>query len=140
MKNVDRIRQTSHVDHPKSTGVVPYPDFFNALANRRHRLKVVGLLAVLHPVKLAAGILPRIVRKRAQALERIAEESYWLHWIKYTDIDIFWQGENNPGQRILNPILRQPFRVGCARPACVGKVLPTLLHPSVGREHFPAVY
>jgi hypothetical protein len=45
VKDEDRISQASRVDHMESAGVIPHSDFFDAFANRWHRLEVVGLLA-----------------------------------------------------------------------------------------------
>jgi hypothetical protein len=48
-------------------GVVTYPDLLDALADRRHRLEVVGLQTTLHLVELIARALPRVHRKIPQA-------------------------------------------------------------------------
>jgi hypothetical protein len=61
VQHVDRSGQPGRVDHAVCAGVVPYPDFFDALADGRHRLEIVRLFAALHLVQLVAGIVPGVL-------------------------------------------------------------------------------
>lgn len=69
MQHANRFFQPRCLDHSKRTGVIPHPDLFNAFADDRHGLEVVGLLAALQSVKLTTGVLPCVARKIAQVLE-----------------------------------------------------------------------
>jgi hypothetical protein len=78
-QHYDGVGQAGRVDHSIRSRVVPDSDLLNALAHRRHRLEVVRLPTALHLVELVTGIVPSIVGKLAQALERVAEEADRLH-------------------------------------------------------------
>jgi hypothetical protein len=79
MKDVDRISQASRIDRAEGACIISHSNFFDPFADRWHGLEVVGLLAALYAVKLAADIVPRVARELTQALERVAEKSHWLH-------------------------------------------------------------
>jgi hypothetical protein len=79
MQYVDRFGAAGNVNHPVRSALVRHADL---LCARVHRLEVVGLLAALHLLQLIARIVPRILRKFAQALERVPEETHGLHFIQ----------------------------------------------------------
>ena len=56
-KEVNRVSQTSCVDHPESTGVIPCPNFLNAFTDRRYRREIIRLHVTPHTIKLAARML-----------------------------------------------------------------------------------
>ena len=74
MQDVNAIGQSRRVNHAKSARVVPHANFFNTFANRGHGFDIIRLHASLNPIKLTAGILPRVARKLTQAFERVAEK------------------------------------------------------------------
>jgi hypothetical protein len=54
-------------------------NLFDTVADDRHRLEIVGLVASLNFVELIASIMPRALWKVEQAFERIAKEAHWPH-------------------------------------------------------------
>ena len=65
--------------------VVRYANLFDTLANGGHRFEIVGWLPTLHLVQLIACIVPRILGKVPQTLERPAEEHHWPHVLVISD-------------------------------------------------------
>jgi len=79
MEDIYGIGTTRCIDHPKSSGLVPDPNFLHTDTDQWHRLEIVGWLAALHALKLAADIVPCVARKLAQALQGVTEESNGFH-------------------------------------------------------------
>jgi hypothetical protein len=67
MQHVHRFGAPGNVNYPVCAALVRRADLLGALADRGHGLEVVGLLSALHLFQLIARIVPRILRKFAQA-------------------------------------------------------------------------
>lgn len=63
MQHVDRIGQVSGVNHAEGARFIPDANFLDTLADLRHRLEVIRLLATLYQVQLATCVLSRVLGK-----------------------------------------------------------------------------
>lgn len=69
VQHIHTIGNARGVDDTVGARFIPDSDFLNTLANRRHRLEIIGLFTALHFVELITRILLRIFGKLAQAFE-----------------------------------------------------------------------
>jgi len=76
MQDVNPAPNPGGIDDPVNTIPCTQTNFLNTFPDRRHRLEIVGLDPTLNLVQLETGILPGIIRKLANAAQRIAEEGY----------------------------------------------------------------
>gem|GEM_PF-4614636 len=70
VKHMDRIGESSDVDHTERAIRIADPDFPYTLTNSFHWPPVVRVEAKLHLVELKTGILPHRLRKSTQVLQR----------------------------------------------------------------------
>jgi hypothetical protein len=73
VEHIHRTGDSSRVDHAEGARFIAHTNLLDTLADARHRLEIVRLLAALHTIELLTSILPRVDQKLAQALERVAE-------------------------------------------------------------------
>lgn len=93
MQHINGVGSTCGVNHAIDSGIVPYPEFLDTLADGRHGLEVIGLFAPLHLFELVTRVVPGVLGKVPQALERVAKKSQGFHGVEYTGLDIVGQAE-----------------------------------------------
>jgi hypothetical protein len=85
MQDVDGFGAPSQIDHPLSAAVVRYADLLYTLAHGAQRFEIVGLRSTLYFVQLITRVVPRVLGKVPQALERVSAEPHWPHVLIISD-------------------------------------------------------
>src|SRR5450432_3512592 len=81
MENDHHLLQIRRVDHPKCPRVIPESNLFDSLADRWHRLEVVGLQPTLQLIELVSRIVSHILWKVTPTLQGVAQKADRLRLI-----------------------------------------------------------